>query len=186
MDVSEFDMGAEETASQDVLARLHAALEEATAMEEVVEQLEQDLKAAKATLHKMRTGIVPDIMTEIQMDKTTWNGWDVSVSDFVSGSLPREPDKKARAIEWLEGNEGGSLIKTKLNVDFGKGEKEKADKLAALLVTKGLEPKVEVGAHAQSLQAFARERIKNGEPIDTEVLGLYTGRVAKFKKKPQK
>lgn len=183
MDASEFDLGeGAAQAAPNTLANLNASLEEAVALELMCEQMEEDLKAAKKTLQAMKTGRIPDMMAELQMDEVVHNGWRVKISDFVSGSLPSDPEKRARAIRWLEEHEGGGLIKTELSIEFAKSQHNEALIMAQQLQTEGYAPKVDSGVHSATLQAFARERIKNGDPIDTEVLGLYTGKVAKFGK----
>jgi hypothetical protein len=183
MDNSEFDLGnGAAQAAPDTLANLNASLEEAVALELMCEQMEEDLKAAKKTLQAMKTGRIPDLMAEMQMEECVHNGWRVKIADFVSGSLPADPDKRARAIIWLEQNEGGGLIKTEVSIEFGKSQHDEAIEIAEQLKAEGYAPKVDSGVHSATLQAFARERIKNGDSIDTEVLGLYTGKVAKFGK----
>jgi hypothetical protein len=37
------------------------------------------------------------------------------------------------------------------------------------------------GIHAQTLLAFVREKLRNGEEVPIDTLGLYAGRVAKVK-----
>jgi hypothetical protein len=181
MSVSDFDIGggAEQSAPSS-LETLNRSLEEAIALEEMVEQLEADLKAAKTTLNALKTNRIPDMMAEMMMDEVSWNGWKVKISDFVSGSLPSDPEKRAKAIQWLEDNEAAALIKTEVKVEFGKSQHNEALSVAADLQRIGFAPKVDSGVHASTLQAFARERIRNGEAIDTEMLGLYTGKIAKF------
>jgi hypothetical protein len=181
MSVSDFDIGGgAEQSAPNTLESLHKFLEEAVALEEMVEQQEADLKASKAALNALKTQRVPDLMAEMMMDEIVWNGWKVKISDFVSGSLPSDPERRAKAIQWLEENEAGGLIKTEVKVEFGKSQHNEALSVAAELERDGFAPKVDSGVHASTLQAFARERIKNGEAIDTELLGLYTGKIAKF------
>lgn len=183
MDASEFDLGeGAAQAAPNTLANLNASLEEAVALELMCDQMEEDLKAAKKTLQTMKTGRIPDLMAELQMDECVHKGWRVKISDFVSGSLPADTEKRAKAIRWLEENEGGGLIKTELSIEFAKSQHNEALSMAEELHSQGYAPKVDSGVHSATLQAFARERIKNGDSIDTEILGLYTGKVAKFGK----
>lgn len=176
-----FDIGggAEQSAPRS-LDHLNRFLEDAVALEEAVERMEEDLKAAKSTLHVLKTKTIPDLMVELMMEEVVWNGWKAKVNDFVSGSLPSDPERRAKAIAWLEEHEGGGLIKTEVSVAFGRTHHNEALAIADTIKQQGFAPDVSSGVHAATLQAFARERIKNGDPIDTEVLGLYTGKVVKF------
>lgn len=178
--MEEFDLGAAD-AAPDKLDVLNSHLSEAIELELAVARLEDDLKAAKAVLNTIKTARIPDMMAELGMDSITFRGWKVTVSDFVSGSLPKDGEAHERAIRWLEAEGAGGLLKTDLSVAFGRSQHNEALDLAARLESEGLAPSVKSGVHAQTLAAFARERIKNGEPLDVEVLGLYVGKVAKLK-----
>lgn len=177
----EFDVGA--SAPSDKLEQLHELLEEALALEGAVAQMEDDLKAAKSALHSLRTGRIPDLMAEMQMDEISFKGWSIKIDDFVSGSLPKDPAKRAKAIEWLESNDAAGLIKTDVSVSFGRSEHEAATSLWQSLESDGLPASLQSSVHAQTLQAFARQRIRDGESIEPEILGLYVGKVAKMKEK---
>lgn len=184
MTAEEFDVGV--SAPSDKLEQLHGLLEEAFALEGALAQMEDDLKAARSALHSLRTGRIPDMMAELQMDEATFKGWSVKVDDFVSGSLPKDPKKRAKAIDWLEANDGAGLIKTDVSVSFGRSEHEQATSLWQSLEGDGLPASLSSTVHAQTLQAFARQRIRDGDPIDPEALGLYVGKVAKMKRKENK
>jgi hypothetical protein len=177
-----FDGGGACVAPPDVLARIRNLIVELGEAEDAVEMMEENLKTAKKRLQQLRTVTMPDALAEIQSDHFTYMGYEVRISDFVSGNLPKEGDKREAAIKWLEEHDGGSLLKTDVHVEFPKSQHEEAMTMAKTLIEHGYAPNVNVGVHPNSLQAYARERIKNGEPIDFDVLGLYTGRVAKVKK----
>lgn len=177
-----FEEQGDAPASPDALARLNEKLAEAIDLKAVVDQMEEDLKAAKQQLNNLNTQVIPDMMAELGMEQVVQRGWQIKVSEFVSGSLPKEDDKRDKAINWLVEHDADDLIKTGLSVAFSRSQHNEALSIAAEIEGKGFLPKVESTVHPQTLCAFARERLKNGEALDTEVLGLYTGRVAKFKR----
>lgn len=178
---SDFDVGASSAPATD-LSALNALVREMFEAEVAVANLDADLKAAKARFQRLRTFTIPDKMSELGVDALKFGGKTVSIEPFVSGSLPNDPVRKAAAIAWLVENGASDLIKTSVEVEFGKSEHNAALDTAAKLREAGLEPAVAEGVHSQSLCAFARERIRNGDPIDPEILGLFTGRVAKIKR----
>lgn len=163
------------------LEKLSALADEALALEELTAQLEEDLKVANSALNALKSRTIPDLMAELGMESFTRNGQTLGIYEFVSGSLPKDEEKRKRAIAWLESNGGGGLIKTEISMSFGKDDRDQAVQTYKMLKQAGADPKAETGVHASTLQAFARERLKNGEQIDTEMLGLYTGRVVKIK-----
>lgn len=170
------------SAPPDALASMNEKLAEAIELKEVVDQMEEDLKAAKKQLNHINTSVIPDMMVELGIEEVVQNGWKVKVDDFVSGSLPKDCERKAKAIAWLEEHEAGDLIKTSVSINFSRSQHNEALDIASKLHEDGYAPNVDSSVHPQTLAAFARERLRSGEPIDTEVLGLYTGRVAKYRK----
>lgn len=182
-----FDMG-EQPVPPASLELLQKELKHATELEDMVEQMEEDLKNTKKALHHSKTAIIPDMMNELAIPKITFGGYNCAINDFVSGSLPNEENPIARenAIEWLVAHDAGSLIKTEVKAEFGRGGHNEALELKANLEEQGYATTIKTGVHAQTLAAWARERLRNGDEIDTEVLGLYTGKVAKFTKVKEK
>jgi hypothetical protein len=180
----DFDLGAdgEASASPDVLKRLHTEIQELVNLQVAIEQMEDDLKAAKQALQTIRTGRIPDIMAEVQSDHFTYNGWEVKLTEFVSGSLPKDPDKRHLALKWLAANGGAGLIKTTVSVGFGKEQHNDAVALGKQMVKDGFAPTIESGVHSQTLCSWGRTRIKDGDPISLETLGLFAGKVAKARK----
>lgn len=178
-----FDVGAGGTElPPDSLQKISAAVAEMIQLEMRVEQLSADLQATNSLLHQMRTGRLPDLMAEAQQEEcTVAGGISVKVFPFVSGSLPKPQDARKAALQYLEKNGASGLLKTELTLEFGKSQHKKAVALAKQLIKKGLAPTVEETIHAQTLQKFARDRMENGQPIDLEVLGLFSGRIAKLR-----
>jgi len=180
MDASEFDVGGA-SAPSDKLDVLNKYLEEAISLSEVIERLEGDLKVAKSALHSLSTETIPDLMLELSLDEAKFRGWSVKVEEFVSGTLPKDDDKRAVAIRWLEENEAGGLIKTSLSLDFAKSQHNEALSIAAGLEEEGYAPTVKSDVHVQTLRAFARERLRNGQELP-DLLGLYVGKTTKLKR----
>lgn len=183
-DVSSAFEAASESAKVDSssLDRLHELCDEAIALEAIVESMENDLSAIKANLNGIKTKKLPDIMKELSLEKIVRNGREISIHNFVSGSLPKEEDCRADAIKWLEDNGGAGLIKTELSMSFGKGERDAANRTFEMLKkSTNKDVHMETGVHASTLQSFAREKLKKGEEIDTDKLGLFTGSTTKIK-----
>ena len=178
-----FDMGADGGAKAPpfVLKNLHSTIAEMVEIETFIAQAEDDLKAAKKALQNIKTAKLPDIMAELQMDDCTHAGWNVKLSDFVSGSIPKGENERRAAFEWLKDHEAGGLIKTDIKLSFGREGHNEALALAQDLIKAGHTVDFGETVHPQTLQSFARERIRDGDEIDTDVLGLYVGKVVKAK-----
>ena len=181
--MDEFDLGEAQASPVQASSTLRDAVAEAISLEDTIEVMEENLKVAKKALYVLKTTRIPDIMTEIQpgLEELKIDGFKVSIKDFVSGSIPKDEMKRTAAFGWLKNHGADSLIKTEVSVAFGRFEHNRALALLADLNEQGMAAVLENTVHPQTLQAFARERIRNGEIIDPEVLGLYTGRVAQIK-----
>jgi len=189
--INEFDEGGTPGVADVTLKHLYVLGNEMLQAERIVQQYQDLLASAQERYNQLRMKAVPDAMIgaglfSLKLD----TGQSIEVADYVSGSLPKEPEAKDAAIHWLEENNGESILKTKIQVDFGKSEHNMALHVIALLREAGIEPSVDFGVHAATLQAFAREALRNGDPVDADVLGLFIGRVAKIKEvkapKPRK
>jgi hypothetical protein len=184
----------EPTAPEDVLTALSKKVKEAFETQVAIDELTASLAAANRVMQELLTKSIPDLMMQIGSSTFDYTPDPANpnrrvkcdLKEFVSGSLPKvdefgNSEKRDKAIEWLEAHEGGDLIKTEVSLAFAKAERERAVALAAELRAKGYEPLVEEGVHSQTLCAFARERMRNGDELDIDVLGLYVGKVANIK-----
>lgn len=179
MSVSKFEGAAQ--AAPTITEALQRAIEEAIAQEQLVEKLEDDLKAAKQLLYAYRSRTIPDILMELGVDELTFHGWKIKVDDFVGGNLPTDPQKREHAIQLLHEYGADSLLKVEVKANFGKGESLLAREVESMLRNAGYDPEYKESIHSQTLQAFARQRLRDGDPIDAEGLGLMIGKVAKLK-----
>ena len=169
-------------AATPTLAKITSLAEEAVNLERLIEQLEQNQKEASLRLNQIRNTLLPDEMAQAGMSSFTLSdGSKIEVKDFCSGSLPKEADRKQAAIDWLVANGGDSLIKYEVSVPFGRRPHYEAIALEHSLKTEGFAVEKTIGVHPSTLQAFAREKLQNGDAIDLEVLGLYAGRTARIK-----
>ena len=182
--MADIDFDLNESASNDSsMQRLVSMAKEVIETEQLVEDLEDNLSDLKKRLNKMKTLEMPDLMAECGMSEfTTDNGWKITIDDFVSGSLPKDEMRREEAVHWLESNGAESLIKTELNLHFGKSEHNRALSLFADLSEKGYAISSKMGVHPQTLIAHIKERLKQGDEVPLDLLGLYAGRIAKIKK----
>ena len=82
-----------------------------------------------------------------------------------------EAVEEARA--WLVERRAEGIIKHVLTSDFNVGSLPEAEKAyRALSRLKSANPELVSKVHPQTLAAFARQRIRNGEEVALEVLGL--------------
>lgn len=174
--------------SENAFEVLDRAVDELLSQEIMVEQLEADLEAAKKRLRVLQFERLPDLMDQTNTESLERNGYKVSVGEIIEGGLPKDPERREEALNYLETHDGGGLIKTELSISFGKDELERARKIAAELrrMHNDLTPEVDRSVHAQSLKAWAREVREAGKDLPAEKLGLYIARGVRAKKLSEK
>ena len=182
-----FDMGAAPSGGN-LVEMLREACQEAVDLDATISGYEAAIAAARSRLHTLRTIKIPEAMAEAGVGDifSLDSGHVIQLSQFVSGSLPKDPEPRKKALDLLVEIGGEALIKETLTLLFAKGEHDAADELAQELKSRGLEPERKMDVNAMSLQSFAREKLKEGEEIELDALGLYAGTVAKFKAPKEK
>lgn len=154
---------------------------QALELQSKIEQMEEMVKVHRQELHAITTNALPQAMKAVGMDDfTLTTGERIEIKDFLAGSLPKDPQRRNIALQWLQQNGGESLIKNTLDIDLGKGEGKTAREIEAFLRKKKVDYSTNEGIHPQTLLAFARERLENGEPVPLELLGLFAGQSAKI------
>lgn len=155
---------------------------QAVQLEQSVKDMEEIVKVSKASLNELKTKLLPEAMMELGLPAfKTREGASIEVNDFVAGSLPKDEGKRDEALKELIAEGGQELIKTEISISFGKSEHNVALAIAADLRDKGIEFEMNEGVHAQTLCAFVRDRLKNGDEVKAEVLGCFVGKTAKIK-----
>ena len=165
------------------LKSLEELINQAAEISRTVEELEQAVKKHKEELTKLTHAAIPDAMSAAGTTSfTTTAGVKVSIKEVLAGTLPKEEPKRTAALRWLEDHGGKDIIKSTLTAEFekGGGNLEKKNRAAEALADMGVVFIDAETVHPMTLAAFARERLKNGEEVPLEDLGLYSGRMAKI------
>lgn len=169
------------TIPQDSLKELTKLANALIAAEAAVESAEQALKEAKERARQLREEELPDFMQELGVNELRLEGGEkIGYKDDVR--LEWDAPKKERAFTWLEEHDFGGLIKTEVSVAFGKGQLEWAKKLMRDLAEAfHLEPEMKRDVNWQTMCAFLREQIAEGNPIPLEEWGAVSIKKATVK-----
>lgn len=167
--------------SDSSMVRLIAMAREVISTEKLVSELEDNLSECKRRLNNLKIVQLPELMSECGVSEfKTDNGFKIFLGDFVSGSLPKDEYRRDEAIRWLEENGAESLIKTEVNLQFEKSQHNRALSLIADLADQGYHVTSKMGVHPQTLIAHVKERLRKGDEVPLDLLGLYAGRTAKI------
>lgn len=180
----EYDYSAYEEGSRDEdrlaeLTRLAARMAQEASE---VARCESELKTAQAALRITQEEELPDLMEQLGLrDFTTESGLVIRVKTNVFGSLPKDPEKRVEALGWLEAQGYERLIKDSFNLDFDKGDHERAEALRSLLETAGYRFSRKMDVHHSTLKAFVRELLRDGNEVPMDLLGVYERKFAEIK-----
>jgi len=162
------------------LSSLYDLIEKQANLERAVLTMEDGLKVAKQELRAVSEEELPSLMQLCGIEAfTTKEGLSVSVKETIRASIPK--NKTLQAMEWLRSKGHEGLIKHSIALDFGRGEDEEASALYGFLIDQGLQPEETFKVHPQTLGAFVREQLAEGEDLPMELLGVHRQTKAKIK-----
>lgn len=175
---SEFDMDV--SIGTDKLEQLHKLADECVLLESKIKDQEGVLSATKAAYQFLKSQSLPRLQMELQQPLFVYKNRQFDLNNYVSGSLPKEEPERSAAYAYLDELKAEGLIKTVLSIAFGKTQHNEALDLYEQLKESGYPVEIETGIHAQTLQAFARRMLEDGEEIDWEKLGLFVGKITRI------
>lgn len=148
-------------------------------LEQKVDELEKALKDAKSDLRQVSQVDLPAALDSVGLASVELSdGSKVSVESGVDARIPK--DRKAEALRWLDENGYGHLIKHELKAPVGR-DPETAKKAETALRQLGISPADDETVHPQTLKAWARERLREGEEVPEDLFGVYEYRTTKIK-----
>jgi hypothetical protein len=167
-------------------------------IENEINRLDELLKQKKQDLKLLAEQDLPDLMQELNIrDFTLSNGAKVSVKDVITASVPsqgaidraKDESKKAelamlqqQCFDWLRAHNAGDLIKSNVEVQFGRDEDDACSAFVNKLRESQIYYKRAVGVHPQVLNSFVRERMSEGKEVPMEMFRVYAGRRANIRR----
>tara|TARA_X000001382_G_scaffold98032_1_gene72446 strand:- start:268 stop:846 length:579 start_codon:yes stop_codon:yes gene_type:complete len=149
--------------------------------EEYISSLESDLKKAKKGLLKLTDEDLPTMLAEIGLSSMKLDdGSEVSVKQTYGASIL--VDNRPAAYEWLREKGYDDIIKNTVACQFGRGEDDKAASFKAFAEKEGHYAEQKTEIHPQTLRAFVKERVENGDDFPMELFGAYVGQRAVIKR----
>lgn len=167
--------------TDDAFKQLAVLADRQLAAEREVVEAEKALAGAQERLKQIKEVELPLHMRDVLGLKeiTLRDGRRVEIEEVIQASITEA--NKGAAFAWLRGNKHGNLIKHQLTVDFAKGQENKALALVKMLAGLGHEVGNKQSVHAQTLKAFVREKLKNGEVIPEDLFSVHRQQHASIK-----
>jgi hypothetical protein len=149
--------------------------------EDRIASLEEDLKAEKKALLKLTDEDMPAMLAEIGISSFSLDdGSQVEVKQTYGASIL--VNNRPQAYEWLRDNGYDDIIKNSVICQFGRGEDDQASAFAAFAQQQGYVPEQKTEIHPQTLRAFVKERVEEGDEFPMELFGAWVGQRAVIRK----
>ena len=149
--------------------------------EKNISKLEDTLKAEKKALLKLTDEEMPAMLAEIGISSFSLDdGSTVEVKQTYGASILM--DNRPAAYEWLRDNGYDDIIKNTVLCQFGRGEDDQASAFAAFAQQQGYVPEQKTEIHPQTLRAFVKERVEEGDAFPMELFGAWVGQRAVIKR----
>ena len=149
--------------------------------EERIQGLEETLKDEKKALLKLTDEEMPAMLAEIGISSFSLDdGSTVEVKQTYGASIL--VDNRPAAYEWLRDNGYDDIIKNTVLCQFGRREDDLASAFAAFAQQQGYVPEQKTEIHPQTLRAFVKERVEEGDAFPMELFGAWVGQRAVIKR----
>ncbi len=175
--------------TEDALKRLQAKVAQTRDDMLKARDLEEQLEAVNARITKSKSEELPAMMDEIGVQRLdlapdgNLPGYTATARPFyranIAASWPLE--RKVKAYTALDKAGSGDLLKTTVNIVFGRGDRDKAKAALDLLRKAGFTPEVEQAVPHTTLTAWLKAEIEASRPVDLETFGAQVGRVVDLK-----
>jgi hypothetical protein len=162
------------------LSSVVALVERKIALEAEVAVLEEQVKARNEILRNLNETLIPDLMSEVGLSELKLeSGLKLTIKPFYNAKIP--DDKKQAAFAWLRTTQNDGIIKSFVELAFGKGSDEQFQKCQNLLLKHHFEFSADESVHPQTLKAFVKEQLEAAKPLPLDLFGVFQGKRAVVK-----
>lgn len=167
--------------TKEELSQLSGLVARLLVLQEEVELQEKLLESAKDALRQVQEVAIPEMMSEIGMREFKLeNGMKLTIKEDIYASIRK--DFINDAVKWLDDNGLGDIVKDKVEVQFARGESEKAKELMSYCSKNRFSAAETLSVHPQTLKATIKEQMARGEEFPEEFFSIAPVRKAIVKK----
>lgn len=179
MDYTDFREEPSDTAA----ARILRLAEELDQAQRALAECEEQLRSAQERVNDLAEHRIPEALDELgQRGFTAADGTVVKLEERVVASLPKDEDRRAAAIKWLEDNGYSSLVKRTFTITFGRDDEAWARQFERQMQRRKrpLDVVRKQDVHHSTLAAHIRELLGEGVDVPLETFQAHTIRRARI------
>ena len=149
-------------------------------LEKLMEEQEEVLRTIKDQLVDIREFKLPNAVEKFGFSEFKLkDGSSVVIKEEVYAGITDE--NKPAAFEWLEKTGNDGIVKNEVKCPFGKGQDQEAKLLVDLLNNHGYSFTNSRTIHAQTLKAFVKHQMEDGNPVPLDIFSVHIKRVSNIK-----
>ena len=166
-------------------------LELLTGLAERQKELEGQISAKQAEVKDLEAQVreiswkqIPELLDSLNMESFKLkDGSEITVKEDLRLSIPKDPDRRAEVIAWLIANDGEYLIKEEFGFKFDKGDGDAAKQFEEYCAKYPgrLNMAHFEGVETNSVKAFVKAKLQDGEEVPLAKLGGHRQTIAKIK-----
>lgn len=163
-----------EDVKDNALAQIKETAEQQERAEIKVEKSEEQLKLDKKELVRIAEKVFPELLNSLEMTEDIIVGeLRVQLAEKLRGSIP--VSHRDEALKWLDKEGHGHIVKRQIIIEFSKDEEKWAAKFMRDCDQrkKRLNIIVKRTVHPQTLQAWSREMLGDGEDFPMGLFGIF-------------
>tara|TARA_E500000318_G_C3559156_1_gene212564 strand:- start:459 stop:1019 length:561 start_codon:yes stop_codon:yes gene_type:complete len=185
MEAIDFEDNEIKTVSNEDAKTIGTLCQELVDLEKEIDEMKELLKTKQEQAVDIRQVQIPEWMQDKNLSQLKLNdGSSIDIKNFYGITIPKDPDERGKAYEWLRENNLGDLIKNEVGVRFGRNEDGKALEFAKLATANGYEVQQNLKVEPMTLKATLRELHEKGAALPPEeIFKTFVGRQAKVVRK---
>lgn len=177
----------QETVDPDQMAQLQRLVAQLGSAEEEIERREAALSEAKQVARELAENSIPELMQSIGLTElTTTEGLRIKLREEIRASFfPKDKAKREPAYEWLRVHHHDGLIKNRVEVIFNREQSQLAKDFVDYCDKFGtpLNVSQNMDIHNQTLVAFLKERVREGEEVPLDLFGAFVQKFARIERR---
>jgi hypothetical protein len=169
--------------SGNLMITLRSLADDLAAADALVKKLELELDMANQKRRSIAEKDIPEATDGMEGKINLGDGRMLELKEVIRSSIAKE--KRIPAIDWLDKNGHGKLVKRQITFEFKKGDEAKADRFSELVSeyvknTPSVVMTRNDTVHHATLNSWVCERLKEGDTIPFDVFGIFRQRTAKL------
>ena len=149
-----------------------------------IAQAQTVVKALEAQARELAWNEIPELMENLGVSEFKLrDGSKITIKTDIRCSIPKDPEKRAEAMNWVSENGGEELIKRAFEITFDRHQGDEAKAFEAKLQSP--DNKLDYERHETlatgSLKVWIANKLEAGEQVPMEKLGAFRQTIAKVK-----